>query len=75
MTLDEVMQAILDGFAKGSAGTDLTIYAIATAMRTARSQEIAELAVRWQDAASSGSTSPAPRPAIRPLATSARSST
>ena len=51
LTLDEVMQAILDGFAKGSAGTDLTIYAIATAMRTAaRSQEIAELAVRWRDA-------------------------
>ena len=51
LTLDEVMQAILDGFAKGSAGTDLTIYAIATAMRTAaRSLEIAELAVRWRDA-------------------------
>ncbi len=51
LTLDEVMQAILDGFAKGSAGTDLAIYAIATAMRTAaRSQEIAELAVRWRDA-------------------------
>ncbi|MET0146255.1 MAG: adenosine deaminase [Ilumatobacteraceae bacterium] len=51
LTLDEVMQAILDGFARGSAGTDLTIYAIATAMRTAaRSQEIAELAVRWRDA-------------------------
>ena len=45
------MQAILDGFARGSAGTDLTIYAIATAMRTAaRSLEIAELAVRWRDA-------------------------
>ena len=51
LTLDEVMQAILDGFAKGSAGTDLTIYAIATAMRTAaRSLEIAELAVRFRDA-------------------------
>jgi adenosine deaminase len=51
LTLDEVMQAILDGFARGSAGTDLTIYAIATAMRTAaRSLEIAELAVRWRDA-------------------------
>jgi len=51
LTLDEVMQAILDGFARGSAGTDLTIYAIATAMRTAaRSQEIAELAVRFRDA-------------------------
>src|SRR6266508_4013700 len=51
LTLDEVMQAILDGFARGSAGTDLTIYAIATAMRTAaRSLEIAELAVRFRDA-------------------------
>ena len=51
LTLDEAMQAILDGFAQGSAGTDLTIYAIATAMRTAaRSQEIAELAVCFRDA-------------------------
>jgi len=51
LTLDEVMQAILDGFERGSAGTDLTIRAIATAMRTAaRSQEIAELAVRFRDA-------------------------
>ena len=51
LTLDEVMQAIVDGFARGSAGTNLTIYAIATAMRTAaRSLEIAELAVRFRDA-------------------------
>ena len=51
LKLDEVMQAILDGFARGSAGTDLTVYAIATAMRTAaRSLEIAELAVRFRDA-------------------------
>ncbi len=51
LTLDEVMQAILDGFARGAAGTGLTIYALATAMRTAaRSLEIAELAVRWRDA-------------------------
>jgi adenosine deaminase len=51
LTLDEAMQAILDGFEKGSAGTDLTIRAIATAMRTAaRSLEIAELAVRFRDA-------------------------
>jgi adenosine deaminase len=51
LTLDEVMQAILDGFARGSAGTQLTVYAIATAMRTAaRSLEIAELAVRFRDA-------------------------
>jgi adenosine deaminase len=51
LTLDEVMEAILDGFRRGSAGTSLSIYAIATAMRTAaRSREIAELAVRWRDA-------------------------
>ena len=38
------------GSAAGSAGTDLTIYAICSAMRTAaRSLEIAELAVRWRD--------------------------
>ena len=50
LTLDEVMQAIMDGFARGSAGTELSIYAICSAMRTARrSLEIAELAVRWRD--------------------------
>jgi adenosine deaminase len=48
--LDEVMQAVVDGFRDGSVGTDLTIYAICSAMRTAaRSLEIAELAVRWRD--------------------------
>jgi adenosine deaminase len=50
LTLDEVMDAVLAGFAKGSADTDLTIYSIASAMRTAaRSLEIAELAVRYRD--------------------------
>ncbi len=50
LTVDEVMQAVVDGFASGSKGTDLTIYAICSAMRTAaRSLEIAELAVRWRD--------------------------
>jgi len=50
LTLDEVVQAVLDGFARGSAGTDLTIYAILSAMRTAaRSLAIAELAVKWRD--------------------------
>ncbi len=50
LTLDEVMQAVLDGFARGSAGTDLSIYAICSAMRTAaRSLAIAELAVQWRD--------------------------
>jgi adenosine deaminase len=51
MTLDEVMEAVLDGFRRGSADTDLTIYSIVSAMRTAaRSLEIAELAVRFRDA-------------------------
>ncbi|MEL6894365.1 MAG: adenosine deaminase [Actinomycetota bacterium] len=50
LTLDEVMQAILAGFRSGSSGTDLTIYAICSAMRqAARSHEIAELAVRYRD--------------------------
>jgi adenosine deaminase len=50
LTLDEVVEAVLDGFRRGSAGTDLTIYAILSAMRTAaRSYEIAEVAVRHRD--------------------------
>ncbi len=50
LTLDEVMQAMVDGFASGSRGTGLTVYVICSAMRTAaRSLEIAELAVRWRD--------------------------
>ncbi|MEY4176137.1 MAG: adenosine deaminase [Actinomycetota bacterium] len=50
LTLDEVMQAMVDGFASGSKGTGLTVYVICSAMRTAaRSLEIAELAVRWRD--------------------------
>ena len=50
LTLDEVVRAVLAGFHRGSAGTDLTIYAILSAMRTAaRSHEIAELAVKFRD--------------------------
>ncbi len=50
LTLDEVVEAILEGFSAGSHDTGLTIYAILCAMRTAaRSLEIAELAVRWRD--------------------------
>jgi adenosine deaminase len=50
LTLDEVVEAVLEGFRRGSDGTDLTIYAICSAMRTAaRSYEIAELAVRHRD--------------------------
>ena len=50
LTLDEVMAAVLAGYRRGSERTDLTIYAIVSAMRTAaRSLEIAELAVRYRD--------------------------
>ena len=50
LTLQEVLDAVLEGFARGSAGTDLTIYAICSAMRTAAlSREIAELAVDNRD--------------------------
>ncbi len=47
LTLDEVVEAVLAGFARGSAGRDIAIGTLLTAMRTAaRSLEIAELAVR-----------------------------
>ena len=50
LSLDDVVEAILAGFERGSKGTELTIYLICSAMRTAaRSQQIAELAVRWRD--------------------------
>ncbi len=50
LTLDEVMDAVLEGFRRGAENTDLVIYTIASAMRTAaHSLEIAELAVRNRD--------------------------
>ena len=50
LSLDEVVQAVLDGFRQGSEGRSITVYALLTAMRTAaRSLEIAELAVRYRD--------------------------
>ncbi len=50
LALDEVVEAVLDGFREGSAGRGVTVYALLTAMRTAaRSLEIAELAVRHRD--------------------------
>src|SRR5271165_2719007 len=55
LSLDEVVEAVLDGFRQGSAnqartGRRITVYALLTAMRTAaRSLEIAELAVRYRD--------------------------
>jgi adenosine deaminase len=50
LTMDEVVSAVLEGFSAGSAGRPIRVYALLTAMRTAaRSQEIAELAVRYRD--------------------------
>ena len=51
LTLDEVVEAVLEGFRLGSAGTPLTIGTLVTAMRhAAHSRTIAELAVRHRDA-------------------------
>src|SRR3990170_1445579 len=51
LTLDEVVEATLEGFRLGSAGTALTVGTLVTAMRhAAHSREIAELAVRHRDA-------------------------
>ncbi|SIR36075.1 adenosine deaminase [Micromonospora avicenniae] len=56
LTLDEVVEAVLAGFAEGSAeaaaaGKPIRVGTLLTAMRhAARSQEIAELAVRHRDA-------------------------
>jgi adenosine deaminase len=50
LSLDEVVEAVLEGFRAGSRGRGITVYALLTAMRTAaRSLEIAELAVRHRD--------------------------
>jgi adenosine deaminase len=51
LTLDEVVEAVLEGFRLGAAGRGITIGTLATAMRhTANSSEIAELALRHRDA-------------------------
>jgi len=50
LTMQEVLDAVLTGFERGSAGTDLTIYTLCSAMRTAAmSLQIAELAVANRD--------------------------
>ena len=50
LSLDEVVHAVLAGFADGSKDRPIKVYALLTAMRTAaRSLEIAELAVRHRD--------------------------
>jgi adenosine deaminase len=56
LTLEQVVEAVLDGFAAGTAnavaaGQHIRVGAIATAMRhAARSSEIAQLAVHYRDA-------------------------
>ncbi len=48
--LDEVVEAVQQGFREGSERTGIRIGTLLTAMRTAaRSLEIADLAVRWRD--------------------------
>jgi adenosine deaminase len=50
LTLDQVVEAVLEGFRRGSSGRPIRVRALLTAMRTAaRSLEIAELAVRYRD--------------------------
>ncbi len=50
LSMDEVVETVLDGFRVGSAGTPLTVGTLVTAMRTAAmSRQIAELAVRHRD--------------------------
>ncbi len=51
LSLDQVVEAALEGLRQGSDGRDITVYALLTAMRTAaRSLAIAELSVRHRDA-------------------------
>jgi adenosine deaminase len=48
--LDDAIEAVLSGFAAGSADTELTIRAICSAMRHQHnSLEVAQAAVRWRD--------------------------
>jgi adenosine deaminase len=50
LALDDVVEAVQEGFRLGREGRPLTVRTLLTAMRTAaRSVEIAELAVRWRD--------------------------
>jgi len=50
LSLDEVLEAVLDGFASVTTERQITVGVICSAMRTAaRSYEIAQLAVRWRD--------------------------
>lgn len=53
--LEEVIEAVLEGFRIGSRGRDIRVGTLLTAMRhQARSMEIAELAVRYRDVGVAG---------------------
>ncbi|MEP6463004.1 MAG: adenosine deaminase [Frankiaceae bacterium] len=55
LQLEEVVEAVLEGFRLGSEGQPITMRALLTAMRhAARSQEIAELAIRYRDVGVAG---------------------
>jgi adenosine deaminase len=72
LTLDEVVEAVRDGFAEGerraaAAGRPIVVRALITAMRQlARSREIAELAVRWRDDGVVGFDIAGPEAGFRP---------
>jgi adenosine deaminase len=49
LSLDQVVEAVQEGFRQGSDGNGIIVRTLVTAMRTAaRSLEIAQLAVRWR---------------------------
>ncbi|MEV0751151.1 adenosine deaminase [Streptosporangium sp. NPDC050280] len=55
LSLEEVIEAVQEGFETGSAGRGIRVGTLLTAMRhQARSMEIAELAVRYRDAGVAG---------------------
>ena len=72
LTLDEAVQAMLEGFARGGAnaasdGHQITMKLLVTAMRqAARSVEVAECAVRWRDAGVVGFDIAGPEAGYRP---------
>jgi adenosine deaminase len=72
MTLDEVLEANLEGFRLGSAraaaaGHPIVMRVLATAMRqAARSVEVAECAIRWRDAGVVGFDIAGPEAGYRP---------
>ena len=50
LSLEEVVEAVLRGFAEGASGTDLTMRVLCSAMRQqARGREIADLAIAYRD--------------------------